>query len=101
MTAALIKWLLAVFAGVGAVAFALRVAGVGLDWVRDHLVALVCAAYAVAILTVYAAEKPPTPPPGPGPGPSPSGTNTIHVIRVGVRADGTIMPYGAPIREIK
>ncbi len=84
---ALVEWLLAVLVGVCAVAFYVHHAGRGIRWVHEHLLWLVVAAYAIAVMAVCAVEKP--------------ATNTIHVIRVGLRPDGAIMPYGAPLREIQ
>lgn len=102
MTKALIVWLVCVLGSVGAVAWGVRLAGRDLAWVGRHLFGLILLCGALAYLTAWAETKP-----GPGPGPeppeppAPSGTNLIHRIPVGRRADGTIMPYGAPIRNLK
>ena len=84
---ALVEWLLAVLVGVCAVAFYVHLCGRSLRWAHDHLLWLVVAAYAIAALAVYAVEKP--------------ATNTVHVIRVGLRPDRTIMPYGAPLQGVQ
>lgn len=102
MTKALIAWLVCVLGSVGAVAWGVRLAGRDLAWVGRHLFGLILLCGALAYLTAWAGTKP-----GPGPGPeppeppAPSGTNFIHRIPVGRRADGTIAPYGAPIREVR
>ncbi len=102
MTKALIVWLVCVLGSVGAVAWGVRLAGKDIAWVGRHLFGLILLCGALAYLTAWAETKPG---PGPGPGPeppTPSGvTNWIHRIPVGRRADGTIAPYGAPIREIR
>lgn len=102
MTKALIVWLVCVLGSVGAVAWGVRLAGKDIAWVGRHLFGLIMLCGALAYLTAWAETKP-----GPGPGPeppeppAPSGTNLIHRIPVGRRADGTIAPYGAPIREVR
>lgn len=98
MIVALFKWLFCVLLACAAVAWELRRAGVGLRWVGDHLLRLILATAVIAFCIAWGGEKP-----GPGPEPpTPSGvTNWIHRIPVGRRADGTIMPYGAPIRNVK
>ena len=104
MMVALFKWFFCVILACAAMAWALRLAGVGLRWVGDHLPLLILATAGMAYCIAWGGEKP-GPGPGPGPGPeppTPSGvTNWIHRIPVGRRADGTIMPYGAPIRNVK
>lgn len=104
MIIALFKWLTCVLLACAAMAWALRLAGVGLRWVGDRLPLLILATAGIAYCIAWGGEKP-GPGPGPGPGPeppTPSGvTNWIHRIPVGRRADGTIMPYGAPIRNQK
>jgi len=102
MMKALIIWLVCVLGSVGAVAWGVRLAGKDVAWVGRHLFELILLCGALAYLTAWAETKPG---PGPGPGPEPptpsGGTNLIHRIPVGRRADGTIMPYGAPIREVR
>lgn len=105
MINALISWLFCVLGAVGVVAWGVRIAGRDLAWVGRHLFGLILLCGALAYLTAWAGTKPG---PGPGPGPeppeppTPSGvTNWTHRIPVGRRADGTIMPYGAPIRSVK
>ena len=104
MMAALTKWLVCVLGAVGVVAWGVRSAGRDLAWVGRHLLELILLCAALAYATAWAGTKPG---PGPGPGPeppeppAPSGTNLIHRIPVGRCADGTIAPYGAPIREVR
>ena len=102
MMCALLFWFVCVLGSVGVVAFGIRLAGMDLAWCGRHLFELILLCAALAYLTAWAGTKPG---PGPGPGPeppSPSGvTNLVHRIPVGRRADGTIMPYGAPLRSVK
>ncbi len=97
--AAIIAWYVCVFGSIGVVAWAVRLAGKDMRWVGQHLFVLIMAAGALAFSTAGAGSKP-----GPGPGPeppdpTPARTNDVIRISVGRRADGTILPYGAPIRE--
>lgn len=97
--AAICQWLLCVLCAVGAVAFGVRLAGKDLRWCNDRLPSLILAAGVLAWGVAYGGSKPD---PGPGPGPTPPAhTNLIIRIPVGIRADGSIMPYGAPLREAK
>lgn len=104
MMAALTMWLVCVLGAVGVVAWGVRSAGRDLAWVGRHLPGLILLCGVLAYCTAWAGTKPG---PGPGPGPeppeppAPSGTNLIHRIPVGRRVDGTIAPYGAPIREVR
>ena len=102
MIVALFKWFFCVLLACAALAWALRLAGVGLRWVGDRLPLLLLATAGIAYCIAWGGEKPG---PGPGPGPEPpepaAVTNWIHRIPVGIRSDGTIMPYGAPIRSVK
>lgn len=98
--AALVKFAFCVCAGVGIVAWCVKLAGRDLDWVGRHLFALIVAAGCVAFATGYAGEKPPVPP-GPGPTPGPETTNDVFRVNVGLRHDGTVLPYGAPLREVR
>ena len=97
--AAVLTWFVCVLGSCGVVAWAVRLAGKDTRWAGRHLFGLIMAAGALAFLTAWAGTKPD---PGPGPeppGPTPPRTNDVIRIPVGRRADGTIMPYGAPIRE--
>ena len=102
MMYALSFWFVCVLGSVGVVAFGIRLAGRDMAWCGRHLFELILLCGALAYLTAWAVTKPG---PGPGPGPeppSPSGvTNLVHRIPVGRRADGTIMPYGAPLRSVR
>lgn len=91
-------WFLNVALACCAIAYGLRLAGKGLDFVSRHFFTLTLAAFLVAVCMVYAETKP-EPPPGPPPTPPTPGTNEVYRIGVGVRPDGTMIPYGAPIRE--
>lgn len=94
---ALAIWLVCVLGSIGVVAWAARLAGKDMAWVGRHLGELILLCFALAYLTAWSGTKP-----GPGPGPEPpAGTNIVHRISVGRRADGTIIPYGAPIRSLK
>ena len=90
MMSALTMWLACVLGAVGAVAWGVRLAGRDLAWVGRHLAELILLCAALACLTAWAGTKP-----------DPGGTNRVRRLPVGLRGDGTIMPYGAPIRSAK
>ena len=90
--AAVAKALLCIFSGLAAVYLGCRAAGRSWDWVGAHLLPLVVAAYAVALATGYASEKPD---PGPSPAPKFDGRwrQPMRRINVGTNdAFRTLMP---------